>query len=285
MVELQCPVCKSEILITDQKMMCSNNHTFFCKNGVYKLMEKTSLEKLDNYLEKFEHFRASQIQNINASNVNNLPNVDFDKDLWKLRVQDLKIITSLIGKQKQLDILDVGAWNGWLSHNLAKLKNDVIAIDYFTAAFDGLETVTYYKDKFLAIQAPIEHISIFKSKFDIIILNRCFPYFKDQKKQIKSLQKMLKDNGILIITGISLTNNPKRIQSHLEKTDKTFKKKYNTSLFIVPFKGYTDKEDLAFLKKRRFVLKRYKRLLLKSFLSKIKITEVDYLYAIYRKPI
>lgn len=284
MIKIQCPICHQKTSIHPTHINCINNHTFESKNGVYRLLPPKSKTDLDSYLKKFADYRSKTFNPINSNNVNELPFVKFDKHLWKLRAIDLKLILASISKkEKNISILDIGAWNGWLSHNLSKEGYNVTAMDYFTAPFDGLETVQYYTHKFLAIQAPTYDFSIFQSTFDVIIVNRCFPYFPDIPTQLTALKKILSPQGKIIITGLSIVKNPKPIINHLKKSDEIFKKEYGTSLFLVPFKGYTDKKDLSLLKDHQFMIKRYKSFFIKSLLSKIGITQVDYLYAIFDK--
>src|SRR4051812_41670551 len=49
---------------------------------------------------------------------------------WRLRGYDLDVIQRLLHSRGPRRILDVGAWNGWLSHRLAAQGHSVTAIDY-----------------------------------------------------------------------------------------------------------------------------------------------------------
>lgn len=283
MVNILCPICKQTLKVTTEQMFCSNNHHFKCENGVYRVMTSETKQFLDNYLNCFNDYRKQEIkQNINAKNVNKLPFTDFDTDIWKLRIFDLKLIEKLINTDKNLQILDLGAWNGWLSHNLSKNGHQVTAIDYFNAPFDGLETVQYYDHKFLAIQSPTESPTIFSGTFDMIIINRCLPYFSSLEEHINALKKLLAPNGKIIITGINTLRNPNKVIANLKKSNALFKKKYGIPLLFIPFKGYVDKNDINLLKGNKFSIKQYKQLWLKSFLSKLYLGNVNYQYAIYQ---
>jgi 2-polyprenyl-3-methyl-5-hydroxy-6-metoxy-1,4-benzoquinol methylase len=281
MIELLCPVCRALVKQNEKGLICPNQHQYERRNGVYRFMEATELARLDDFLTKFEAYRKDFPQRINKENINNLPYVDFDQSMWKLRQYDLELIQSHLPKNKKLKILDIGAWNGWLSHNLSKLGHEVVAFDYFKKELDGLESVQYYADQFIAIQGQINDLSIFQSKFDIIIINRCFQYINKLPNQIQQMKQLLNPNGKIIITGLSLTNRPNRVKKHLKESDIAFRKKYGISLYFIPIKGLVTEEDLLLLQTNCFSVRRYKKLKIKSLLAKIKLTEIDYKYAIF----
>ena len=78
----------------------------------------------------------------------------------------------------QLKILDLGAWNGWLSNQLSSDGHELVtAIDYFLHERDGLAAKKYYPNEFLAIQMDLEDLSILPYNYDIIIINRGFTLF------------------------------------------------------------------------------------------------------------
>lgn len=282
-ISLNCPICKNSLQMKNMQFTCIKNHIFNIENGVCKLMDPVFKNNLDNYLKDFNQFRLTKIKPLKKCNVNHLPYVKFDKPIWKSRQYDLQLIKEQILTQKKIKILDYGAWNGWLSHNLSALGHEVTAIDYFTAPFDGLETVQLYNNKFLAIQAFIEDLSIFQSKFDLIIINRCIAHFSSLEIQLKDFKKLLNPYGKIIITGIIKTNKPIKSKNRAESANINFKKIYKKSLYLNSSKGYIDKNDLNTLKEKKFKLKRYKMFLHKSLLSKTYLTDNDYIYAIYHK--
>jgi 2-polyprenyl-3-methyl-5-hydroxy-6-metoxy-1,4-benzoquinol methylase len=280
MIEINCISCGEPLVISDIEMSCSNKHTFRRINEVYQLLNTGEKTALDKFLLPFETYRNEKKQLINIQNINKLPFVNFDKSLWRLRQLDLNLILKKI-EQKPNSILEIGAWNGWLSNQLSKNNHNVTAIDYFTKPFDGLESIQYQDNKYLAIQMFPKNISNINTKFDIIILNRCLPYFDDLNMLITDMKKLLSENGKIIITGVNETKKIEQAKTALLKKHTIFEKKYNHKLGINNFKGFIDKEDIKLLKQHQFQIKRYKSLILKSFMSKLGLTKIDYKYAIF----
>jgi len=278
-----CPLCHTEIRLEPNHMICVNGHFFPKKEGVYQLIFPEYKLMLEDYLDSFDDYRKTTHTNINKENVNQLPKVSFDPSIWRLRAYDLELISKIITSEKPLNILDLGAWNGWLSHQLAAKGHHVTAVDYFMAPFDGLQTVSYYDNPFLAVQANLNDLSFLKKQYDVIVINRCYPYFEDIQTQIDTLKKLLNDNGTIIITGLNSFKNPTSIIKNLKTSDDNFSKKYGKSFFFCIFKGYVNKSDLENLRKNGFELKLYSQLRFKSLLSKILANKPAYWFATYRK--
>jgi 2-polyprenyl-3-methyl-5-hydroxy-6-metoxy-1,4-benzoquinol methylase len=278
---IQCPECNHVIEWDALSGRCVNDHFFTTESGVYQVLGLKQKEFLAEYLPKFSVYRQSAYSKINAENINNLPFVDFDKGLWKLRKYDLELISEFLPNQSA-KILDIGAWNGWLSHQLAKKANQVTAIDYFIEPFDGLQSINYYQHKFIAIQMSPLEVGLIKTKFDIIVLNRCLAYIPKIEMYLEQLKSMLNPKGKIIITGIVMTKNTDRIINNLNKTAIEFEKKYGISFFIHPIKGYLDEQDLEIVRKSKFDIKIYPELYWKTQLTKIGIGNNGYYYGIFQ---
>lgn len=174
-VFINCPECNTIIVWRGKGGICQQGHSFVKESGVFQVLDKDQKMFLEAYLPKFNLYRNDSKQKINADNINQLPFVDFDSGIWKLRRNDLTLISKYL-TATPMKILDIGAWNGWLSHQLVKKGHEVMAIDYFIAPFDGLQSVNYYEHKFTAVQMSPLNIGLIDNKFNLIIINRCLSY-------------------------------------------------------------------------------------------------------------
>ena len=284
-VKFKCPICKFDIKILEDKMVCESNHSFETKHGVYQLLEPSFKKKITEYLTTFEDFREKTDQKISEEHYDSLPYVNFNKELWNLRIMDYEMISALIKGRKNLNIIDLGAWNGWLSNLLSKDGNNVIAIDYFIDKYDGLGAQQFYKSKWLSVQMDLENLdSLSNNSFDVIIINRGMPYFTNLDTTLTNIKKKLKTNGILIITGITYSFKNKIVKSTLKKANNHFIEKYNSPLGFKKFKGYTDYETLNILRKHSFLIKSYKKLLFRNLIIKLfKFEKNQFYYGFYVK--
>lgn len=223
--------------------------TEYLDEGVYSIISAEEKEKLKYFLKCFEEYRKEKNEKISDTTLyNNLP-FSINTPSWKAKQKDVKIIERLIARRKNLKILDIGCWNGWLCNYLTEKGHRVVGVDVFTDELDGLKAKKHYTNNFILFQLIPEEIFRIQSKFDLIIFNRNWAYISDQQTIFNHTKNMLLKNGIILFTGLTFYRNPKKIIQHLAKTNKYIKNKYDISILYKPSKGYLDKTDFFFFKK------------------------------------
>lgn len=276
---INCPICSNEIILSKQNAYCSGGHQFTVRNGVYQILRPDFKLKLEAFLDAFEDSRKPYIAKIDPGKLKDLPYVDFDKKVWKLRQYDVELIKNKFNSGGKA--LELGAWNGWLSNRLVEMGYDVTAINLFSHHLDGLGANQYYENEWLNIQMDVDELSILTGQYDLIVVNRCIPYYKDLNKTLTQLKALLCSNGAIVITGLNYVKNPKYIARGLNKTAAEFEAKYKTKFNFRSFKGYLDKSDMELFRKHGFKLHTYKQLKLKSLLSYIIPSKPFYYYGVY----
>ena len=254
--------CKSEYLDLDQL-------DSFYQDGYYKILNPKDESNLNHFLSKLEEYRVNdKIEDVAL--YANLP-FSIQSETWKARVQDVKVIDNLIGKRKNLHILDAGTWNGWLSNYLSKQGQNLVGTGIFTDEFDGLKSRKYYNSDFTLLQLMLNEIYRIQFKFDIIVFNRCWSYCHDPEKIFKDALNLIAKGGYIIFTGLMFYKNPKYISELIGAKNSFFEKKYEIPLFYnSTAKGYLDKSDKAFFKNNHIQLTAYCRgkNILKSILKR-----------------
>ena len=99
-------------------------------------------------------------------------------------------------------ICDVGTGTGVLIPYILKgigEKGRVIAIDYSPAMIDKAKTKQYLKNvEFLVVDI---HKTMFPDEyFDYVIANACFPHFEKKNVALKEIHRILKKNGMVVIS-------------------------------------------------------------------------------------
>lgn len=250
--------------------------------GVYDFISNEKKEQLHHFLNCFTDFREQRDERIKDITLyQNLPFSIHDNS-WKSKRKDLKIIENRIKGRKNLDILDYGGWNGWLSNYFTKKGNRLVTTDIFIDEFDGLKATKYYKNKFIAIQLLPTDIWRIEATFDVIIFNRNWAYLENKEEILNHAKRLLKKDGIIILTGLAVYTFPEKIILAFKKLQEDFFKLYATSLLIYQSKGYLDTKDLKFLKKNAF--KNYQYAPFKSIIKNI-ISRKSFntYYSIYKK--
>ena len=250
-MKVKCPDCL-ELLSEDWN--CQNGHSYRVVDGILRLMSPDFERDLKDWLRDFEAYRKPGLKELHYEE---LPESGICEDpvMWKARQLDLKIIRAM--NLKEGTALDIGSWNGWLAHRLTKDGLRVTAVDYFTHHLDGMGAKKHYRDcDWFSIQMDLENLSLLATSFDIIVVNRCFPYFTDSIKMAKSCLDLLKPGGKIIMTGLNLIAKDKGTRP-LRHADNFFQEKYGRSIQFKPFKGFVDASDLEDLKNLGFKISLY----------------------------
>ena len=250
--------------------------------------------------------------------------MDIDPGLWQLRKYDLEVLVNLLSpvchpeealrrrispqparhflkdpssKTRQDDrvedksasfplrILDIGAWNGWLSHRLAALGHTVTATDVFTDAHDGLGAVQHYPAKFIAVQADQERLHLFDGPYDLIIAQRCMGYMVHIARSMDQMKGLLAPGGTLMLTGLNIFRDPRSIRKHFAQSALRFTEQYGLPFFFKNVKGYLDLDDQRTLEQCGVQLLPYPQLKWKNFISGPFKRKPVYYYGIWHRPL
>lgn len=267
---INCPICHKSVKLEEHAASCISGHTFPTKNGVYQLLTPDYRVKLEQFLSAFEDFRKGYIKKMSRVDLKKLPyinEVHNDRRQWKAKRMDLDLIKQLLLGKNSCKVLELGAWNGWLSNRLVGMGHNLVAVDLFIHELDGLGAKKHYEREWTALQLDLNELSIIKEGYDFIIVNRSLAYFSDIDKTLSNLKAKLNPGGILLITGINYRIDYTRLIENYEKTEKVFNEKYETTYTFFSSKGYIDSEDIDTLKKQGVRLSLYKARTLRSYFN------------------
>ncbi len=231
-----------------------NDLSEYLIDGIYNLISIEESEKVDYFLKSFENYRdLNKLKITNTKFYEGLP-FSISTSPWLERQKDVKFISKIIEGKTNLKILDVGAWNGWLSNYLTKKSHRLVALDLFTDSYDGLGAHKHYKSKYISIQVYPDEIFRIKDAFDLIIFNRNWAFFQNPQKVFEDAKRILSPNGTILFTGLAFYQNPIIAKKQLEKTNKNFKKSYGIPLLYKNSKGYLTLKDKLFFEKNNALL-------------------------------
>lgn len=281
-MKLLCPNCHAPL--NTESYICKNNHRFKVDDGVLILLGEEFAEKLNPRLSWFSEIRKNKLGRYLKPQVYPLlPYGDAVSENveWRLRQCDWEILLPLLKDRKRQRVLEIGPYNGWLTHRMAKLGLDITAIDYFIDDLDGLKTKKYYLEEWKSIQMDIRDLAIIDASFDIILVNRCLQFFEDPVEYFGSLKGKISQNGMIILTGLQFFKNPQQKQKQLEMEKLNFKREHNFDFMLVPFKGYLEFEDKQKLSLQNVNLHPYSRLFANNLKSLIRPSLPRHYFGIY----
>lgn len=200
---------------------------------------------------------------------------------WRIRRYGLEIVRKRLRRRERLRILDVGAWNGWLSHQLATLGHDLTAVDYFADEYDGLGARKFYRSNWRAIQLDLTDIAVLDQRYDLVVLNHCLAFFGDPHALVAAARRLVAPSGSLVLIGLELFRAPAVKAAYVAELKRRYLERYGFDLFFMPTKGYLDFADRARLEAQGLKLRPYPRLCPANLKARLKPSLPWHAYAVW----
>lgn len=172
---LICPICSNNLIVKNNSLVCSNNHTFnISKKGTVILYKTSKIKKNKIYNNKlFEN----RIKFINAGYYDKL----------------YKELVNIIKQYKIKIVLDMGSGDGTHDINILKELNDrnifIIGADLSKAGVDLSNN--YVDNNFIGIMADLNYLPL-KDKSIDLILNILSPSNEEE------MNRIIKKDGLVI---------------------------------------------------------------------------------------
>jgi len=278
-----CPNCREAI--NPASFVCSNKHQFAHEDGVFVLLEEDFGRRLRAFTDGFSALRAAENKRLlDTSAYEKLPFAEAvnGNTEWRLRGYDLAVIRKLLSRREPQRVLDVGAWNGWLSHRLAAQGHHVTAIDYFTDKYDGLGAKKFYSTGWQPIQMDLTDLSVLSECYDVVILNRCVQFFANPVAYATAVKQYVAPGGLLVLTGLQFFHDTQEKARSI-----TALRAYLNSHgldFFKPMKGYLDFADKQHLRAQGVLFRHYPQLWLANLKSMLKRNLPRHYYGVWFHP-
>ena len=124
---------------------------------------------------------------------------------WRIRARSFRhFVKSILDpeerrRRRKLDILDLGAGNGWMSYRLRQRGHRSVAVDIFPRSLDGLGALRNYPVPIAGITAEFDVLPLGSATFDLAIYNSSFHYSSDYRKTLEEARRCLRPDGVLVI--------------------------------------------------------------------------------------
>jgi ubiquinone/menaquinone biosynthesis C-methylase UbiE len=104
---------------------------------------------------------------------------------------------------RPLDILDLGAGNGWMSYRLAQRGHHPVAVDILTDPLDGLGAARHFHamldEKFPVVEAEFDRLPFADAQFDLAIFNSSIHYSTHYQRTLNEVRRCLRPSGRVVI--------------------------------------------------------------------------------------
>ncbi len=142
-----------------------------------------------------EYYRALPFRDLSGRN----------SAMWAMRAKTYRsflksvLIRMECAERRALDILDLGAGNCWLSHQLAVRGHRPVAVDIFDDADDGLGAARHYPVQFDVRHGDFDELPYPSESFDLAVFNASLHYSTGYLQTLTEVRRCLRPSGLLVI--------------------------------------------------------------------------------------
>ena len=206
-MRLQCPVCRNAAGELEQVgegcSPCAQCGFCFRKvDGIVRALTPDRRPFYDRFLSDYETIRKAEGRGSNSREYYlALPYEDLSErnsEQWRIRARTYRYFERHLLQAESLDILDLGAGNGWMSYRLAQGGRRPVAVDIFTDPQDGLAAAREY-GLFPAVEAEFDRLPFAAGQFDLAIFNSSLHYSTDYRGTLGEARRCLKSSGSIVV--------------------------------------------------------------------------------------
>lgn len=219
-LQLACPACRASLggLV---ELELGEEHCLSCLlckyqlravDGVWKAVLPHRQAYFQGFMANYQSIRAAEGRGSAASDFYlALPYQDLtrlNQSQWSIRARTFrylenKVLPAIEHRKYPLDVLDLGAGNGWLSYRLALREHHPVAVDLLTDSRDGLGAVQHFTTVlpklFPRFQAELDNLPFVDAQFDAAIFNASFHYSEDYERTLGEALRCLRPGGTVIL--------------------------------------------------------------------------------------
>ncbi len=150
-------------------------------------------------------------------------------EVWRIRARSYETFLANVLKpleQGRLEVVDIGAGNGWLAHRLAQRGHDVIAVDVLDDPLDGLGATRHYARGVRAVLAEFDRLPMADGTSDLVIFNASLHYSTDYCRTLRESLRVLRPRGTLVILDSPMYSDPSSGVRMVQERERRFMASY-----------------------------------------------------------
>ena len=233
-----CPRCRSRLAEDGFGYTCAvDNLSFFKEDGIWRFLPEDRIDFYRQFIEQYEKVRLDEGWGMRTGRYYNLlPYQDVSGNhnrIWQIRAKSFDVLLSQVvdplakDLERPLRVLDLGAGNGWLSHQLSLKDHEVTAVDLLVNQFDGLGTHVHYATEYVPVQAEYDHLPIDGHEVDLLVFNGSLHYSTDYHRTLGEGLRVLRPKGCLVVMDTPIYHDPSSGVEMVSERQHSFAKYYN----------------------------------------------------------
>lgn len=212
------------------------------------------------FLDEYRHIRYAEGRGSDCSEYYRaLPHCERSDPLFPMWVMRSKTYSYFerrilrnaeVNKNGPLDIIDLGAGNCWLSHQLSLRNHHPVAVDIFSDERDGLRAVRHYPKPFPVIECDFDQLPLPSRSFDLAVFNASLHYSSDYIRTLTEVRRCLRPSGSIVILDSPVYRLPEHGKQMVHEKHAEFLRRYGFSSDALPSVEFLDRTMLRILQQR-----------------------------------
>ena len=176
-------------------------------------------------------------------------------EIWRIRARSFDTFVREVLEPLErhsahpLDVLDLGAGNGWLAFRLSRRGHRVLAVDILDDPRDGLGALRHYADgqSILPILAEFDRLPLARADLDLVVFNASLHYSTDYARTLCESLRVLRPGGTLVILDSPMYSTPSSGARMVREREARFTRTYGFASNALPSEHYLTPARLATL--------------------------------------
>ena len=180
------------------------------REGIWRFLTAEQHAEVEDFLQRYQTVRTAEGWGTDdASYYRALPEApvgDPHRAVWRERARAFRTFRDRVLARSEselgrpLQILDLGAGNGWLARRLAARGHSVAAVDLSDHPTDGLGAWHYYgESRFTPVQASFDCLPFADGQADLVVFNASLHYSVDLSQSLGEALRVLRAGGRVVI--------------------------------------------------------------------------------------
>jgi SAM-dependent methyltransferase len=205
-ITFACPRCREEL---GPELVCVGcGQRYGQLDGIYHFLLPERAEALAHFMEQYRRVRAHDGYRPRPGDYYRAlpftPDHDPQAPIWRVRAATFAAFVrrarlAPTSASPGMDVLDLGAGNGWLCHRLSTLGHRCTAVDLLDDADDGLGALAHYPTASTRVQADFDCLPFRPGQFDRVVYNGALHYAASIEGSLRHGLSMLRPGGMLAI--------------------------------------------------------------------------------------
>ncbi len=172
----------------------------------------------------------------------------------RIRCADVRNVLRLLEGRQRQTVIEVGPWNGWLTHHLVRAGHIVTALGYSADGDNGLGAKRHYTVNWHTVQMDVSDLTRVQGKVDVVILNHGLHLFPDALATARDALALIRPGGLVVLLCLMIYRDPSARRVQLTQLEQQCRAAVGVTHLLKPSRGYLTPSDMTALREMGFAV-------------------------------